>query len=131
MPPRITCAFGADIFFRAARAASAFDSWMTPTTAFKATMTMMAIASIYSPNRSEIIAATINRMTRKLLNWSNSIEKNPGGLFLELVRPMRLQPFLGLFLGKPFFEMGFQFAGKIVNAFKVTFVNNHIQTSFF
>ncbi len=63
-PSRITAAFGADIFFSAASACSALDSWITPTTAFRATMTMMAMESTYSPRASETSAAITRMMTR-------------------------------------------------------------------
>ena len=63
-PSRMTAAFGADIFFSAARACSALDSWITPTTAFRTTMNMMAIESTYSPSASDTSAATIRMMTR-------------------------------------------------------------------
>ena len=63
-PSRMTAAFGADIFFSAASACSAFDSWITPTTAFRATMNMMAIESTYSPRASETSAAITRMMTR-------------------------------------------------------------------
>ncbi len=63
-PSRITCALGAAIFFSAASACSAFDSWITPTTAFSTTMTMMAIESTHSPRSSETSAAIIRMMTR-------------------------------------------------------------------
>ena len=63
---------------RAARAASAFDSWITPTTAFSTTMIMMATASTISPRSRETTAAIIRMMTRKLLNWPRSIGRKPG-----------------------------------------------------
>ena len=63
-PSRMTWAFGAAIFFSAASACSAFDSWITPTTAFRTTMHMMAMESTYSPSASAISAATIRMITR-------------------------------------------------------------------
>ena len=63
-PSRITCALGAAIFFRAASACSAFDSWITPTTAFRTTMHMIAIESTHSPSSERDEAATIRMMTR-------------------------------------------------------------------
>ena len=63
-PSRITAALGADIFFSAASACSALDSWITPTTAFRATMNMMAIESTHSPSASDTSAAITRMMTR-------------------------------------------------------------------
>jgi hypothetical protein len=64
MPSRITWALGADIFLRAASACSAFDSWITPTTAFRMTMTMMAMESTHSPSARAMRAAAIRMITR-------------------------------------------------------------------
>ena len=60
----MTCAFGAAIFFSAASACSAFDSWITPTIAFSTTMHIMAIESTHSPSASAISAAMIRMITR-------------------------------------------------------------------
>ena len=63
-PSRITCALGAAIFFKAASACSAFDSWTTPTIAFSTTITMMATESTHSPSSNETTAAITRMMTR-------------------------------------------------------------------
>ena len=65
-----------------------------PRIAFRTTMARMADASIHSPSKAEITAATMSRMTMKLLNCShNNYQKARAWRLGQLVGTVLLHPF--------------------------------------
>ena len=80
-PFLFTFATGADIFFSASNDFSAFASCTTPIIAFKTTIVIIIIESIYSPvpcifaTTAEIIAAIIKIIIIKSLNCFKNLTK--------------------------------------------------------
>ncbi len=88
LPSRTTVAVGAAIRFSAAIARSARYSCTKPSTAFRTTITAMAIVSAASPITPATTAATMSTMIMKSRNWSTIMAATDlRGFSLSALRP--------------------------------------------